>query len=69
MSSNQTPLQTDDSSQAVERSLSKTEVALRNSEAAQIVEALRWYAQQEITPRKQAQCERVATMLESGYDI
>jgi hypothetical protein len=70
MSSNQSAIQTgNSSSDEVTRSMAKSRVALRNGEADQIVEALRWYARQEITPRKQAQCERLATMLESGFDI
>ncbi|WP_435179995.1 hypothetical protein [Halorussus sp. AFM4] len=53
----------------VERSMAKTEVALRNEEAAQIVEALRWYARENITPRKRARCEKLAETFESGFDI
>ncbi len=49
--------------------MAKTEVALRNGEAAQIAEALRWYAREDITPWKRARCEKLAETLESGFDI
>jgi hypothetical protein len=70
MSGNQTTAQPTRSAPGeVERSTAKTQVALRNGEADLIVEALRWYAHEETAPRKQARCEKVAAMLESGFDI
>lgn len=69
MASNNTPVSHSTTNSNPATAGAKTEVSLRNEEAACIVEALRWYANQQLPPRKQAQCETLASRFERGYDI
>lgn len=62
------PNRTDAGGRPVRDPTAKMRLTLRNEEAERVVDALRWYADGDVAPRTQAQCTRIAEMVEEGFE-